>query len=61
MHGWPIGRDALCGRNELFNGDVARSHLLVDVQLVQLDVEAYQVSALARNDQDAALAIGLNE
>ena len=54
-------QDALCGRNELFNGDVARRHALVAVELVQLDVDAHQVPALARDQHDAAITVGLDE
>ena len=47
--------DALGSGDQLFKRDVASCHALVHREFVELYVEANQITALARNNHDAAL------
>ena len=49
-----------CGY-QLFNRDIASRNALIRVQLVQLHIQANQVTALSRDDQNAAFVSGLNQ
>ena len=51
----PRRRDQIVGR------DVAIGDALVGAELVELDIQAKQIAALARNDDDAAVAGGLDQ
>ena len=48
-------QDPLRRGDEAIGGDVAARHALVRAELVELDVEAHEIAALPRDDQDAAL------
>jgi hypothetical protein len=52
--------DPPCGRDQLLGRDVPGRQVLIGVELVELDVEADQVAALARDDEDVSLVGGVN-
>ena len=53
--------DALRRGDQMIGGDVPARDPLVLVELVEFDIDADQIAAFARNDQDAALAGRLDQ
>src|SRR5215813_10524774 len=53
--------NSLCLCDELFDGDIAACNPLADFEVPELDIEADEVPALARDDEHAALMGGLDQ